>query len=104
MSEIAANAVRFSLPPVRDRPAVYAALHHDPERGELTLYVWDNGPAYPEPAPPAADPAASENGRGLLITDALSREWGYWATPASGGKVTYAVLGIPAPGAPPQPG
>jgi hypothetical protein len=32
-----------------------------------------------------------ESGRGLMLVQALSKEWGYFFSP-SGGKVTYCVL------------
>jgi hypothetical protein len=37
----------------------------------------------------------AENGRGLLIVDALSTDWGCYACPAGtlGGKVTWALMG-----------
>jgi hypothetical protein len=45
--------------------------------------------------PPAASDDA-EDGRGLLITDALTGgQWGWWETPLSPGKVIWAHLTPP---------
>lgn len=57
----------------------------------LTVKIWDaNSTAYPAPA--SADPL-QENGRGLLLVDALSLSWGsYRATPA--GKVVWAAIAM----------
>jgi hypothetical protein len=40
----------------------------------------------------------AENGRGLAIIDTLTdRNWGWWPTPKSGGKVVWAALSAPRP-------
>ena len=48
--------------------------------------------------PPVLTDAAedAENGRGLLLVDALSKEWSYFFPP-SGGKVVYCFIEIPMP-------
>ena len=52
--------------------------------------MWDNGPGQPCPASPGHD---AEAGRGLAIIDHLTgRNWGWWPTPRSGGKVVWAAL------------
>ncbi len=56
----------------------------------LALEVWDAGPCSPvlrEPGPTA------ECGRGLLIVDMLSSNWGQ--RPADGGKVVWCELELP---------
>ena len=46
--------------------------------------------------PPVLTDAAedAENGRGLLLVDALSKEWSYFF-PSCGGKVVYCLIEIP---------
>ena len=46
--------------------------------------------------PPVLTDAAedAENGRGLLLVDALSKEWSYFFPPC-GGKVVYCFIEIP---------
>ena len=52
--------------------------------------VWDGShhrPAHAEPADPGAD-----HGRGLLLVDTLSEEWGVHTPARSSGKVVWAVM------------
>lgn len=90
-SELATNAINAAIPPRGTLPAIIFAIHHRP--GELRIIVWDNGPGEPCPATSAPD---AENGRGLTIVDGLTgRNWGWWPTPQSGGKVVWAALPAP---------
>ncbi len=57
--------------------------------GRIIIEVFDKDPGPPVPA--EADPE-SESGRGLMIVEALSKEWGYLFPPA-GGKTVFCVLG-----------
>jgi hypothetical protein len=87
-SELAANAINAAIPPGETLPAIIFAVHRRP--GELRIIVWDNGPGQPLPAAPGPD---AEHGRGLAIIDSLTgRNWGWWPTPESGGKVVWAAL------------
>ena len=91
-SELISNALDVATHPRGTLPAIIFAIHRRPR--ELRIIVWDNGPGRPQPADPGPD---DEAGRGLaLIVAGLSREWGWWPTPISGGKVVRAAL--PAPG------
>ena len=58
---------------------------------ELLIEVYDS-----DANPPVLTDAAedAENGRGLLLVDALSREWSYFF-PLGGGKVVYCIIEIP---------
>ncbi|HUZ22638.1 MAG TPA: ATP-binding protein [Streptosporangiaceae bacterium] len=95
VSELVTNAVKFTgAEPARPG---YADLQ-GVERislilrylaGRLIIEVSD-----PDPTPPVfaeADDDA-EGGRGLMLVQALSKEWNYYLPP-SGGKVVYCVLG-----------
>jgi anti-sigma regulatory factor (Ser/Thr protein kinase) len=87
-SELAANAAAAAIPARPALPAIIFAVHQRP--GELRIIVWDNGPGQPQPAHPGTN---DEHGRGLAIIDALTRRnWGWWPTPKSGGKVVWAAL------------
>ena len=87
-SELAANAINAADPPRGTLPAIIFAVHRRPD--ELRIIVWDNGPGQPLPAAPGPD---AEHGRGLAIIDSLThRNWGWWPTPRSGGKVVWAAL------------
>jgi anti-sigma regulatory factor (Ser/Thr protein kinase) len=59
--------------------------------GRVVLEVFDCNPAPPVLTAAGSD---SESGRGLMLIDVLSKEWGHFFPP-SGGKVVFAVLGIP---------
>jgi anti-sigma regulatory factor (Ser/Thr protein kinase) len=56
---------------------------------ELFIEVADPDPRPPVPVRGIAEDA--ENGRGLMLVEALSREWNYYLPP-SGGKVVYCVI------------
>lgn len=86
-SELAANAIA-AVPPGSPGLCLIFAIHHRPP--ELRIIMWDNGPGQPRPATPRPD---AETGRGLAIIDHLTgRNWGWWPTPRSGGKVVWAAL------------
>ncbi len=59
--------------------------------GRVVVEVFDNNQSPPVPAECDTD---SESGRGLMLVEALSKEWGYFFPP-SGGKTVFCVLGIP---------
>ncbi len=59
--------------------------------GRVVIEVSDNDPRPPLLADPGTD---AESGRGLMLVDALSKEWSYYFLPA-GGKVVYCVLSTP---------
>jgi Histidine kinase-like ATPase domain len=95
-SELIANALNVATTPRGTLPAIILAIHRRPD--ELRISVWDNGPGHPRPAEPAPD---DETGRGLAIIDHLTgRNWGWWPTPISAGKVVWAALPAPAASAP----
>ena len=86
-SELAANAIA-AVPPGSPGLCLILAIHHRPP--ELKIIMWDSGPGQPCPANLGDD---AETGRGLAIIDHLTgRNWGWWPTPRSGGKVVWAAL------------
>ena len=91
VSELTTNAVQASAS-LADA-AIGLWLASDSERA--VILVWDPSPQPPEPANPGQD---TEDGRGLLLVQALSLQWG-WYFPASAsldghaGKVVWAIVG-----------
>jgi anti-sigma regulatory factor (Ser/Thr protein kinase) len=96
VSELVTNAVRFSGDPAR--PLRYSerastglislSLRHF--REGLLIEVFDTDAKPPVLSDPEPD---AENGRGLMLVDALAREWAYFFPPG-GGKVVYCLLDI----------
>ena len=99
VSELVTNAVRASAraagagaqPPGAPGPGGHIGLTLRRLEESLVVQVWDASPALPVLREPAAD---ADSGRGLLLVQALSSEWGQ--EPAEGGKVVWCELEIPA--------
>jgi hypothetical protein len=95
VSEIVTNAVRASTPVVRQRRGTGQAPRAQLLRLRLTsdsrsvlIQVWDSdhhGPVRKDAGPDA------EAGRGLLLIEALSAQWGWYAPDGPGGKIVWAV-------------
>lgn len=93
-SELVANATAISRRLSSGNGAARAekievALRLLPD--QVVIEVTDNDPRLPALAEPGAD---DENGRGLVMVQAISEKWGYRVLP-SGGKVVYAILSAP---------
>ena len=58
------------------------------DRARLLILVQDGSPHPPIPTVPGAD---AERG-GLLLVDAISSRWGWYAPSVGSGKVTWALL------------
>jgi len=96
VSELVTNAVRFSGDPARalsyseraNASLISLSLRHFPEVLLIEVYDTDSNP------PILCDTGTdAENGRGLILIDALAKEWSYFFPP-DGGKVVYCVLEI----------
>jgi len=96
VSELVTNAVRFAGDPARtlryseraNASLISLSLRHFPECLLIEVYDADNNPpirSYPDDY--------TENGRGLMLVEALSKEWSYFFPPG-GGKVVYCFLEI----------
>lgn len=58
----------------------------------VLILVQDAGPHPPARVNPGPD---AEHGRGLLLVEAISDQWGWYApAPGAVGKVTWALLGM----------
>jgi anti-sigma regulatory factor (Ser/Thr protein kinase) len=96
VSELVTNAVRFAGNPARtlryseraNASLISLSIQHF--RDGLLIEVYDTGSN--PPARSHADDYA-ESGRGLMLVDALSKEWSYFFPPG-GGKVVYCFLEI----------
>ena len=96
VSELVTNAVRFSGDPARtlryseraSASLISLSLRHFPDGLLIEVYDTDSNP--PVRSSPDDD---AENGRGLMLVDALSKEWSYFFLPG-GGKVVYCFLEI----------
>jgi anti-sigma regulatory factor (Ser/Thr protein kinase) len=99
VSELVTNAVKFSSPvPARLRYAdlerverISLTLRH--QAGQVVIEVSDS-----DVNPPLMSDTGlnAESGRGLMLVDALSKEWSYFFPP-SGGKTVYCVLSTDEP-------
>jgi len=81
VSELVTNAVRFGAA----RPALLS-LRNFREVLRIEVHDADSNP----PILSSADGSA-ENGRGLMLVNALSKEWSY-SFPPEGGKIVYCFL------------
>ena len=92
--ELVTNAVRFASNPARAlryperADAILIALSLRHFREGLLIEVYDTGRNPPIRSHPDQD---AESGRGLMLVDALSKEWSYFFPPG-GGKVVYCFL------------
>ena len=97
VSELVTNAVRASAgltgwrrsgrwvpgtPPVR--------LWLSCDRRRVLIQVWDASDRHPAPQHPGPD---AESGRGLLLVESLSAEWGSYPPDRSSGKIVWALIG-----------
>ncbi len=83
VSELMTNAIRASAGLMS--PAVALRLFSDGRR--VVIHVWDGSSEMPLRQDVDAD---SESGRGLLLVESLSRDWGSY--PKAGGKVVWARI------------
>ena len=61
------------------------------DAARVLVVVWDASPQLPVRAEVSA---VAESGRGLLLVETLSGDWGTWAVPA-GGKTVWALTRTP---------
>ncbi len=94
ISELVTNAVRFAGDPARtlrhseraDASLISLSIRHFPESLLIEVYDTDSNP----PILSRVNEYA-ESGRGLMLVEALSKEWSCFFPPG-GGKVVYCVL------------
>ncbi|HVB45181.1 MAG TPA: ATP-binding protein [Streptosporangiaceae bacterium] len=97
VSELVTNAVKISGPTPQELAEsglasverIALTLRLMPSR--LVIEVFDNDINPPVLTDADAD---AESGRGLMLVQALSKEWGFFFPPA-GGKTVFCVLSVP---------
>lgn len=96
ISELVTNAVHASAGLTGSRragrwvpgtPPVRLWLSSDRER--ILVQVWDASDRHPAPQRPGPD---AESGRGLLLVESLSVDWGSYPPDRSSGKVVWALI------------
>jgi hypothetical protein len=102
VSELATNAQRASAGLTGSRylgiwkpgvPPIRLWLYSDKEK--VLVQVWDGDHHMPERQAAGLD---DESGRGLLLVETLSAEWGSYVLEGSTGKITWALLAAEADG------
>jgi len=93
VSEIATNAVRASASTPGPLWSQYDGLpvirlQVASDRDRVLIQVWDSDHRKPVPANAGPD---AETGRGLLLVEALSTAWGYYARDGQEGKIVWAL-------------
>jgi Histidine kinase-like ATPase domain len=95
VSEITTNAVRASASSARQPRGKGPAARALPVRFWLTsdrhhvlIQVWDGDNRQPQPQNPGPD---AECGRGLLLVETLSTQWGCYTPDGQGGKIVWAL-------------
>ena len=87
VSELMTNAVQVSRAMSQAAPVRLWLLS---DGAQLVILVWDASPQPPVRLDAGDD---AENGRGLLLVDAVSTGWGWQFPPDMGGKTVWALLG-----------
>ena len=86
VAELTTNAIRVSRAAMQDDPIRLWLIS---DMMQVVILVSDASPL--PPAPMDADDDA-ENGRGLLLVQAVSARWGWHFPPGIGGKVVWAQV------------
>jgi len=86
VSELVTNAMQISRAAVQDAPI---RLWLVSDKAQVVILVWDASPLPPVRMDANGD---AENGRGLLLVQALSARWGWHFPPDVGGKVVWAII------------
>lgn len=87
VTELTTNALRASA----ELPGSYLRLWLCADQSTVLIQVWDAADSMParQDVHPDAD-----HGRGLMIVDALSKDWGAYRLAAQPGKVVFALITV----------
>jgi anti-sigma regulatory factor (Ser/Thr protein kinase) len=88
VSELVTNAVAAAR---AVRPVWPVRLWLLSDAAQIAILVWD---ASPQPPVPTGADAAAESGRGLLLVEAISSQWGWYPAEDTTGKVVWALTGL----------
>jgi anti-sigma regulatory factor (Ser/Thr protein kinase) len=92
VAELLTNAIRASRAYDQDSPVRLWLLS---DRTSVLILAWDANPQPPASRQPGAD---DENGRGLLLVEAVSADWGWYipavgtGTASSAGKTVWSLV------------
>jgi anti-sigma regulatory factor (Ser/Thr protein kinase) len=89
VTELMTNAIAASRSAAQTFPVRLWLLA---DRTRVLTLVWD---ASPRPPVPAALSHDAENGRGLLLVQAISQRWDWYLPKQAGGKIVWALLENP---------
>jgi anti-sigma regulatory factor (Ser/Thr protein kinase) len=92
VTELVTNAVRASREMTRTH-AVRLWLLSD--SAQILILVWD---ASPQPPVLTDVPDDAEHGRGLMLVDAVSEQWGWYSREDGDGKFVWAITRLCIPG------
>ena len=92
MTELITNAVRASREAGRDSAVRLWPLS---DSAQILILVWDASPR-PPVLTDASDEA--EHGRGLMLIDAVSEQWGWYSGEGIDGKFVWAITRLCIPG------
>jgi hypothetical protein len=62
------------------------------DTAQIAILVWDANPQPPVRTTTSDD---AERGRGLLLVEAVSQQWGWYPSQNTAGKVVWAATGPP---------
>ena len=88
VSEIVTNAIQITQADVH---SALVRLWLLADRARLLILVWDASPLPPVRVSTSAD---TENGRGLLLVETISAQWGWHFLPDMGGKVVWTQIAL----------
>jgi anti-sigma regulatory factor (Ser/Thr protein kinase) len=86
VTELITNAVKASRVMAQVSPV---RLWLVSDRAQILILVWDASSQPPVRADASGD---AENGRGLMLVEAISEHWGWYCRGGSGGKFVWAIL------------
>jgi anti-sigma regulatory factor (Ser/Thr protein kinase) len=86
VTELLTNAVQASLAMAQASPVRLWLMS---DRARVLILVWD---ASPQPPVRVVVGGEGESGRGLMLVEAISEQWGWYCRDDSGGKFVWAIL------------
>lgn len=93
VAELLTNAVKASRVMTQDSPV---RLWLASDSSQVLILVWD---ASPQPPVRISTSGEAENGRGLMLVEAISEHWGWYFSQDKGGKIVWAVIRLYGQGA-----
>lgn len=88
VSELVTNAVKASRAMTQASPV---RLWLVSDSAQILILVWDSSPAPPVRMNTSDE---AENGRGLMLVEAVSEQWGWYHHMNNGGKFVWAIARV----------